>query len=31
MFVADGLKADPSMSPIVSDSIAYYLGREACK
>ncbi|MFY7398654.1 hypothetical protein, partial [Enterobacter cloacae complex sp. IR53030] len=24
-------KADPSMSPIVSDSIAYYLGREACK
>lgn len=24
-------KADPGMSPIVSGSIAYYLGREACK
>ncbi|MFZ5231580.1 hypothetical protein ACOY6S_13020 [Enterobacter bugandensis] len=23
--------ADPSMSPVVSESIAYYLGREACK
>ncbi|MDU5454474.1 MAG: hypothetical protein E6095_13215 [Pseudescherichia vulneris] len=22
---------DPNMSPIVSESIAYYLGREACK
>lgn len=24
-------KPDPEMSPIVSESIAYYLGREACK
>lgn len=24
-------KADPSMAPIVNQSIAYYVGREACK